>query len=48
MPEPPVRHLREPTVPEPGYNQGEAPGWVSLVLGSLVVLILILVVKSCL
>jgi len=35
-------------MPEPGYNPGDAPGWVSLVFGTIAVLTVLLLLKSCL
>ncbi len=34
-------------MPEPNYAGGDPPGLLSLILGSLVVLILLLVMQSC-
>jgi len=34
-------------MPEPNYAGGEPPGLFTLVVGSIVVLILFLVIKSC-
>jgi len=34
-------------MPEPGYNDGEPPGVLMFVLGSIVVALLFLIVKSC-
>jgi len=34
-------------MPEPGYAGGEPPSLFTLVVGSIVVLILFLVIKSC-
>ena len=34
-------------MPEPNYADGEPPGLFSLIVGTIVVLILFLVIKSC-
>lgn len=34
-------------MPEYGYNPGDPPGWFGLILGTLIVLILLLLLKSC-
>jgi hypothetical protein len=35
-------------MPDPGYNPGDPPGWMFLLFGTIAVLILLLVLKSCL
>jgi hypothetical protein len=35
-------------MPEPNYANGEPPGWIMLIVGTLIVAVLFLLLKSCL